>query len=39
MKYVVDTARAWAADALIRAGWGIAPPHYLERMFTQETQQ
>lgn len=34
--FLINSLRAWAADSLIQLGFAIAPPHYLEQMFSEK---
>ncbi len=34
--FLINFVRAWAADSLIKLGFAIAPPHYLEQMFSDQ---
>lgn len=34
--FLLNYLRAWAADSLIQLGFAIAPPHYLEQMFSDK---
>lgn len=34
--FMINFLRAWTADSLIQLGFSIAPPHYLEQMFSEK---
>jgi hypothetical protein len=39
MYFILNFLRAWAADALIRLGYAIAPNYYLEGMFKHNEEE